>query len=162
MRGRPATGQAAPFVVPSTRQGGRLVGFRITIRGTMLAIGGLGLGLAHVRSSPEPWWTAAFDLTVLVLVVGAFRARFGPAGSRDWWFGFAVLGWVQLLFDLCSLAPGLDLPTTKLLDVLFSDFEESWRRPLEVVAILYCLPVACVGGWLGGILGRRERARPEE
>lgn len=52
-------------------------------------------------------------LTLLILLMAAFRARFAPTPtSRDWWFGFSLLGWTHFVLSGSSWHD--QLPTSTL------------------------------------------------
>ena len=57
----------------------------------------VGVELAALQSATEEWAEAARFLTIGILVIATYRARFSTGKTGTWWFGFALLGWAYYL-----------------------------------------------------------------
>jgi hypothetical protein len=80
--------------------------FRFSILGVMgiILVAALVLALVRVesgwvRSVPEGWAELARYLSVTILVIATYRARYRKGKEGDWWFGFALGGWSYYLFS---------------------------------------------------------------
>src|SRR5262249_54930742 len=80
--------------------------FRISILGVMgiVLVAGLGLALVRVergmvRSTVQGWANIARYVSVTLLVIATYRARYRQGREADWWFGFALGGWSYYLFS---------------------------------------------------------------
>jgi hypothetical protein len=80
--------------------------FRISILGVMGMILVVGVVLAlvrveqrMVRSGLEGWVNVARYVSMAMLVIATYRARYGKGKEADWWFGFALGGWSYYLFS---------------------------------------------------------------
>ncbi len=79
---------------------------RISILGLMGIILVAGLLFALVRiekgivlSGLEIWVNLARYLSITMLVIGTYRAKYRNGREADWWFGFALAGWAYCLFS---------------------------------------------------------------
>ncbi len=79
---------------------------RFSILGAMGIILVIGLVLAlvrveqrMVRSGLEGWVNVARYVSVSMLVIATYRARYRKGREGDWWFGFALGGWSYYLFS---------------------------------------------------------------
>ena len=70
---------------------------RSSIGRLMLAMVGIGLILAAARDPSERWVATEANAMAALLLFAALRASFGPESSRAWWWGFALVGGVDLL-----------------------------------------------------------------
>jgi len=78
--------------------------FRLSIRDAMGLVMGAGLVLALVRVEKamvpfagEGWVHFGHYLSVTILVIATYRARYENGKAGDWWFGFALGGWAYHL-----------------------------------------------------------------
>src|SRR5579875_226232 len=83
---------------------------------TLVAI--LGIELAALRSQSVLGDTLAFNVAAAVLIFASFGARFGAESAKAFWFGFAVMGWAQLVLGMLLLEISFwekgKLPTNRL------------------------------------------------
>jgi hypothetical protein len=63
----------------------------------MVALATIGLFLGALKDPAEWKVTALGDGLIALLLVAALRSWFGPEASRSWWWGFALVGGVNLL-----------------------------------------------------------------
>jgi hypothetical protein len=145
---------------------------RFTILGllaatTFVAVGSLALVYATA------WWAAAALSAALgVLVWGVLRATYRQGGTRAFWIGYCLVGWIYLAM---AFWPGTDsvvtelrshLLTTQLLEVGASALGE--LRPEEVLRpeffvvghALWSVVLGCLGGWTGCWLQATRPAVP--
>jgi hypothetical protein len=76
---------------------------RFSIAGLMASILYIAVGLAAYRNAGDPWYgrlwnDAFFMITVGTLAVATILAALRRDRSRARWLGFAVFGWVHLMF----------------------------------------------------------------
>jgi hypothetical protein len=74
--------------------------FRYSITALMGFVLIVALELAALQSATSEWVEIARFLTVLILVVATYRARFSKGEVGSWWFGFALLGWAYYLLEI--------------------------------------------------------------
>jgi len=60
----------------------------------------VGVELAALQSATGEWAEAVRFLTIGILVVATYRARFSTGMAGTWWFGFALLGWAYYLLGI--------------------------------------------------------------
>src|SRR5438309_8509092 len=76
---------------------------RFSIAGLMVFIVYAALGLAALANVDDPWYGRVLDdayymITVFILAIATMLAVLRRGRSRAIWLGFAVFGWVHLLF----------------------------------------------------------------
>jgi len=74
--------------------------FRCSIIALMGFVLIVALELAALQSATMEWAEAARFLTVAILVVATYRARYRTGKAGSWWFGFAMLGWAYYLLGV--------------------------------------------------------------
>ena len=77
---------------------------------TLIAILAVDL-LAYVNAG-ELWASLIFSISFFSLIVATIGAKYGEDPLKTFWGGFAITGWIYLLF---SLGPGAELGTRTLL-----------------------------------------------
>ena len=70
---------------------------RSSIGRIMFALVAIGLILAAAKHPSEGWVAAEGNAIAGLLLFAALRASFGPGSSRAWWWGFALVGGIDLL-----------------------------------------------------------------
>ena len=68
-----------------------MASFRYSINALMGFVLIVALELAALRSATSGWVEIPRLLTVVILVVATYRARFSKGEAASWWFGFALL-----------------------------------------------------------------------
>ena len=154
---------------------------RPTLRGLMIAIAVIGVGIAAVILSNKFW---AFVLPIFymtILLTAILGSLFRRGRERAYWVGFALFGGAYATYSLrqnISLDPNtslrniIDQPISLLIQYVMSVgviIEELGKRPGEVIAELTSLMSAVdqetvfLVGWsflgvvfagLGGMIGR--------
>jgi hypothetical protein len=123
---------------------------RLSIASLMALIAYAALGLAAFGKVNDPfygrlWDDAYYMVTVFILAIASMRAALVPGRGRARWLGFAVFGWVHLLFGWpdsggSPQSPGTYRPrfphATLINWVLFSYYapDESHLKPLMDLA----------------------------
>ena len=77
-----------------------MASFRYSITALMGFVLIVALELAALRSGTSGWVEIARLLTVVILVVATYRARFSKGEAASWWFGFSLLGWAYYLLGI--------------------------------------------------------------
>jgi hypothetical protein len=79
----------------------KLPRMQFTLRRLAIAVAVISVGLVPLNDPARPWLGALMYLKIGILIAATFLARYGH--NRDWWFGFATLGWAHLIISV----PGL-------------------------------------------------------
>jgi hypothetical protein len=133
---------------------------RFSIAGLMLAIGVTALVLAAARNGSPAWASAILMLTCGVLGLSIVGVVSRTGNERVWWLGFALFGCGYLVLAFWSEADINRLPTTRLIEVLFSKIRPNFPKPAAatsafppwtVVHISHCV-WALLAASLGGAL----------
>jgi hypothetical protein len=69
---------------------------RFTIARLMVVVLIAAIGLTAWRLANYVVANVIFNLTVLVLIVATYKAKFTVGRDGAWWLGFATLGWAHL------------------------------------------------------------------
>jgi hypothetical protein len=138
---------------------------RFTIARMMGVVLVIAVGLAAWQIANNTWANIVFNVTVLVLIVATYNARFAPGKAGAWWLGFATLGWAHLVLWLCgrpwaeSYSFNLSVVTDLVYFVLsanvgFDQLASSLSRDLEPAkartVLMECattLIVGLIGAW---------------
>jgi hypothetical protein len=142
----------------------------------IIALIAVEIGLLRVAS--DNYVDLSRLLTVLVLAVATYLARYRQGDRAAWWFGFALLGWVcfALAVDATARqaaalgrrvgASPASLPPVTLLGVFMDDPKNVtgprltqllWNR-YEILRSILTLVGAALGGLAGLMLARRRGA----
>jgi hypothetical protein len=139
----------------------------------------IGIGLVVLRSDPVLRFRATYTLTASILLVAAIAARY----RGDFWYGFALAGWVYFILGLSPFFTPYDIHphadrdlyrTLLTLDLakylgsfVVADPQPGMSRGLEnalefksAVAIFHSiltLPIAFVGGMLARTFAAKSR-----
>jgi hypothetical protein len=138
---------------------------RFSIAGLMIAVAAAAFGSAALRSPTAAWAGAMLILVCGVLALAIVGALCRKGSERAWWLGFAICGAGYLVLAFWSDNNFQTLPTTTLLSLLGSKFDESivqnairggagspqWRF-LQIGHCLWSLLAAAVGGLLALLL----------
>ena len=89
----------------------------------------LGIGLAALRQSDEPWDSGLFSITLIFLSTSILLALHRTGSSRAFWLGFALFGWIYVGL---SMVPDIEprLITTRVLALLDSMVPRSYPSGL--------------------------------
>jgi len=120
-----------------------------------------------------------FNLTVAMLIIATYQAKFTPGRQGAWWSGFATLGWVHLVLWLAGMPweRSYSFRVSFISDTVFwilaaivgldqgafdlrLDFEPTIARTL-ILQSLTSLVVGFVGAWafsFVAFLGQGQRA----
>ena len=163
---------------------------RSSIGRIMVALVVIGLVLAAAKHPSEGWVAAEGNAIAGLLLFGALRASFGPGSSRAWWWGFALVGGVDLLqahwsrFHLTISSPwpiheavsrlhrlGFERYVGKPIPSYLAAFDQDdpmitllddYTSSQALVLMATCLPMAWIGATLARWLDRRRAlATPE-
>ena len=164
---------------------------RVSILGLMgiIMLAGLVLGLVRaergmVRSGLEGWANVARYVSVAMLVIATYRARYRKGREADWWFGFALGGWSYYLFSgdmIWQWAWPTHLPNSLVqslphwivtliprnwmdkivLSYSFLGVPETRSYVTRIVQALLVLLVAFVGGFICSLLSWRRGIHSE-
>jgi hypothetical protein len=146
---------------------------RFPIAALMAVIALLAIELASYRVASDGYVDLTRHLTVFMLAVAAYLARYREGERAAWWFGFALLGsaYFALVIDatarreppsFSSLRPP---PPTTLLGLYMSveslpSYDQHllrrWWNQFEILQSILTLVVACVGGTVCWIWNRRR------
>src|SRR4051794_2295591 len=74
----------------TSRKETRMTRFRLSIAGMMLLVAVVALGVMGLREGTEPWASAAFTLTVVILLGAILNAVHGQGSRRAFWGGFGL------------------------------------------------------------------------
>jgi hypothetical protein len=158
---------------------------RSSIGRNMLALLAMGLFLAALKNPSEVWVTAFGHAIVGLFLFAALRASYGPESSRAWWWGFALVGgidlligaiqdnwsqwssstwlihrWVSLLyrlgFERYHGAPVPELPTLGSLDAPQVALYLTYYRSRPLVLMAISLPMAWIGATSASWIDRRR------
>ena len=77
---------------------GRLSPFNVSWLLLLVLI--VGCELAALRSASPLATGWSLKITVVVLLLASFAAKFSRENARAWWFGFALIGWIQFLIGM--------------------------------------------------------------
>ncbi len=154
---------------------------RIPIAALMAVIAVLAVELASFRVASDGYVDLTRLLTVVMLAVAVYLARYREGDRAAWWFGFALFGWAyfalavnasarQSAASVLSLRP---VPPVTVLGLFFGDESltsnnraviKHWWNQYEILQSILTLVIACLGGVAGWILARRRGApyRKEE
>ena len=92
---------------------------RFKIRGLLVFVVFLAVGLAALREASEAWDGGVLGLTLLVLLASVLLAVHRTGTARAYWLGFALFGWAYFaLLEVPAIAARL--PTTWALTYLDS------------------------------------------
>jgi hypothetical protein len=122
--------------------------YHFSIRGLMIAIVIIGVGLVALRTPSRIWANAGFSLALGAVTLAIPAAVAAVDERRAFWIGFAVLGGVYFLF---ALAPWVDqsashqLLTTTLLD-LAAPYIVSNEYMMKSYALIATPPAGTPGG----------------
>jgi hypothetical protein len=144
----------------------------------MAVIAVVALELAAMRIGSEGWVDVSRNLTIAMLAMATYLARYRRGDRGEWWFGFALFGWVYFAlvldavgrrgfaFGLRPMPSGAPvLPPVTLLGLLGGEEDPNgpsllvllWNR-YEILQSIITLIVALIGGILCGILAHRRGA----
>jgi hypothetical protein len=76
---------------------------RFTISRLMLVVLIAAIGLTAWRLANYVVADVIFNLTVLVLIVATYKAKFTSGRDGAWWLGFATLGWAHLVLWVAAI-----------------------------------------------------------
>jgi hypothetical protein len=62
----------------------------------MAIIALLAVEMASLRVASDGYVDLSRHLTIVMLAVATYLARYGYGGRAAWWFGFALVGWAYL------------------------------------------------------------------
>jgi hypothetical protein len=147
--------------------------FRIPIAAIMALIALLAVELAALRVATTGFVDLTRFLTVAMLAVATYLARFREGDRAAWWFGFALCGWAYLALvidatarrDTGSMAALRPLPPFSILGLLLSDPSVTGNMPLalkhwwnqyEILQSILTMIVALLGGYTCRIMHRRR------
>ena len=150
--------------------------FRIPIAAFMAVIAVLAVELASFRVASDGYVDLTRHLTVVMLAVAVYLARYREGDRAAWWFGFALFGWAYfaLVVDAtarrsaASVVSLRAVPPVTVLGLFFGDESltgnnpaviKHWWNQYEILQSILALVIACLGGVAGWMLARR-RARP--
>ena len=71
---------------------------RLTIAGMLWAVAVAGFWLASLRSASVLWTTLTATMTLAALLTGVLASVVTRGRGRAFWLGFALFGWVYLIF----------------------------------------------------------------
>ena len=157
-------------------------GLRIPIAAAMAIVALLAVEMASLRVASDGYVDLTRHLTVVMLAVATYLARYREGDRAAWWFGFALLGWayfalvidasarrapVSLRRPFVSPPMNVPLPPMTLLGLFFSDevlngpsepLIKLWWNQYEIVQSMLNLFVAGLGGLVCWIRNRRRGA----
>jgi hypothetical protein len=113
---------------------------RFSLAALMFAVLCVAVGFAALHAASEIWATAAFQLTILILLVAVVAAVFGGRGLRPFSSGVAVFGWAYIVLAFgpwftANTAP--HLLTTKSLEYLHQHISAHPLRVGDKVSVLW-------------------------
>jgi hypothetical protein len=156
---------------------------RFPIAALMALIALIAVEMASLRVASDGFVDLSRHLTVAMLAVATYLARYREGDRAAWWFGFALLGWsyFALVVDASSrshtamMISRRELPPVTMLGLLMFLREESWAtdNPLllkywwnqfEILQSIFTLVLASLGGLVFWMWGRHRGApyRQEE
>jgi hypothetical protein len=95
--------------------------FRFSIRGLMVMVVFLGIGVAALRYPTPLWANAWYSLTLTAITLAVPAAFYRRGEQRAFWVGFAACGWVYFVLALGPWLQGeggFQFVTTMILDLM--------------------------------------------
>ena len=146
---------------------------RIPIAALMALIAVLAVEMASFRVASDGYVDLWRHLTVVMLAVATYLARYREGDRAAWWFGFALFGWAYFALavgasarrsavSFLSLRP---LPPVTFLVLFVGDgyltsknpvLIKHWWNQFEILQSIFTLVAACLGGLAGWMLSRRR------
>lgn len=116
LQGRPAQRNGgAAMADASTGAGEHAVPWwRFSLKQLLLATAFVALGCVALRSANATWVAAMFGLALLILVASLLLATYRDGRSRAFWVGFALFGWIHLLFPMATGLQPTQVITTRI------------------------------------------------
>lgn len=148
---------------------GRRVRFPIAAMMALIAL--LAVEMASLRVASDGYVDLSRHLTVAMLAVATYLARYRDRGWGDWWFGFALAGWAYFALVIEALARmrastfvSTMRPVTflgLLLDEKYltsnrGDLFERWWNQFHILQSIFTLWVASLGGLICWIWNGRR------
>lgn len=142
---------------------------RISILGLIAAVVACGVVFAVLWGGSDYWLSAAYTMTVAMLLGAVVLARYRRGPSRAFWFGFAVFGWGMFLLGTNPWTSHLNrnLLTTRLIQLVVvrirmgtNDLEaidDITRNTVGIVHLLVVLAIGAIGGLFAVAMRKRSR-----
>jgi hypothetical protein len=139
----------------------------------MALIAMLAVEMASLRVATDRFVDLTRHLTVAMLVVATFLARYREGVRASWWFGFALVGWAYLVLvidaaarrDVSPFRPLSTLPPVTVLGLFMTDepvignnvlsIKLRWNQ-FEILQSMLTLVFASLGGLACGMWARRR------
>jgi len=153
-------------------------GMRIPIAGLMAIIVVVAVELAALGNATGVSVDVSRILTVALLVMSTYLARYRTGAEGAWWFGFSLFGWSYYVLMLDAMGRWFAFSSDSIVSFLPAaildycsrgvrnqiwTFARSYAQRLRIVHEIFILVVAISGGIVCWVIERRRRPeRPEE
>ncbi len=131
--------------------------------GMMIGIALVSLALAPLAYPTDACFTALMYFKVGGLVAATFGARYAGGRAAAWWFGFATLGWANLVISVPGLWNGVNVllasPELALNDLAASAADQIDPRAEPILRFWFALACSLAGGWASVAIDRRSEGR---
>lgn len=126
---------------------------RFSIKGLMVVVILVAIGIAALRSASELWASFVLTLTFGLLATAGLGALFSRGERQVFWIGFAAFGWGYVLVCFCTDV-GQRMVTNPIIDRFYAA-HGPWKRVNFVIATPAAagalpsqpVPVASVLAW---------------